>query len=857
LFYQLLQTTELLKQNNTKCCLIGCQNNISKGSFMSMKVVIIGGVAGGATAAARLRRLDENASITLLERGEYISYANCGLPYYIGGIIRERDRLFVQTVLGFESRFRINVKIFSEAIRIDRANKVVEVKNLKSGEVFKEPYDKLILSPGAEPLRPPIKGINDNAIFTLRNVPDTDSIKNFIEKNSPRHAVIVGAGFIGLEMAENLHHQGMLVTIIELADQVMAPVDFDMAALVHQHLKTKQIEFYLNDGVSQFERISGKLYVKLKSGKSIPADMVVLSIGIKPDSHLAKEAGLTLGERGSISVNGHLQTSDPDIYAAGDVIEYCHPIHGKTVATYLAGPANKQGRIVADNIVFGNKKIYGGALGTAVAKVFDLTVATTGLPAKVFKKEGIPCIESTIHLSSHAGYYPDAMPMSLKLVFEPVTGKIFGAQAVGYEGIDKRIDAIAALMRGGATVRELTEFEHSYAPPYSSAKDPVNVAGYVAENILNGLINTIQWHEIESMTKTEGATLIDVRITDEFELGTIPGSINIPLDDIRTRMAEIPKDRKCILYCGVGLRAYLGCRILMQNGYDNVHNLSGGYKTWEHASQKQSNEDVFHGDYVGRDDQLYKAIPKEEIPMSGKTIEVDACGLQCPGPIMKLKQELDKLQYGDIIREIATDPGFARDVQSWCNMTGHQLVNLEEGRGKVTAIIRKVESSRRPVGGTGGRNKSIIIFSDDMDKALASFVIANGALSSGNKVTLFFTFWGLNVIKKRRKPVVKKDLMGRMFGWMMPGSSLGLNLSKMGMMGMGRIMMRFRMRSKGIQALEEMIDGAIKGGAELIACQMSMDVMGVDAAELIDGVKIGGVATYLDAAEQSNLNLFI
>ncbi|MBL8026480.1 MAG: FAD-dependent oxidoreductase [Fibrobacteres bacterium] len=824
---------------------------------MTLRIVIIGGVAGGATAAARLRRLDENASITLLERGEYISYANCGLPYYIGGIIREREKLFVQTAAGFENRFGIKVKTSSEAVKIDRENKTVEVKNLKTGEITKEPYDKLILSPGAEPLRPPIPGIDDKSIFTLRSVPDTDAIKNFIEANHPRHAVIVGAGFIGLEMAENLHHQGIAVTIVELADQVMAPVDFDMASLVHQHLKTKNIEFYLNDGVAQFDRTGGKLSVKLKSGKSIPADIVVLSIGIKPDSHLAKEAGLKLGERGSISVNGHLQTSDPDIYAAGDVIEYCHPIHGKTVATYLAGPANKQGRIVADNIVLGNKRIYGGALGTAVAKVFDLTVATTGLPAKVFKKEGVPCIESIIHLSSHAGYYPDAMPMSLKLVFEPVTGKILGAQAVGYDGIDKRIDAIAALMRGGATVRELTEFEHSYAPPYSSAKDPVNVAGYVAENILNGLVNIVQWHEINALTKNEGAILVDVRLPEEFALGTIPGSTNIPLDDLRKRIAEVPKDKKCIIFCGVGLRAYLGCRILMQNGFDKVFNLSGGYKTWEHASQKQSNEDVFHGDYVGRDDQLYKTVPKEEIPMSGKTIEVDACGLQCPGPIMRLKQEIDKLQYGDTIREIASDPGFARDVQSWCNMTGHQMVSLEEKAGKVTAVIKKVESSRRPLGGTGGRNKTIVVFSDDMDKALATFVIANGALSSGNKVTLFFTFWGLNIIKKSHKPAVKKDLMGRMFSFMMPGSSLGLNLSKMGMMGLGRIMMRFRMRSKGITALEEMIQGAIKGGAELIACQMSMDVMGVDAAELIDGVKIGGVATYLDAAEQANLNLFI
>src|SRR3989339_875552 len=439
---------------------------------MANKVVIIGGVAGGASTAARLRRLDEKASITLIEKGEYISYANCGLPYYIGGIIRDREKLFVQTAKGFEERFNIRVKASCEVIRINRASRTVEVKNLQSGDTFQEPYDKLVLSPGAEPLKPPIPGIQDPAIFTLRSVPDTDAIKNFMEKERLRHAVVVGAGFIGLEMAENLHHQGMLVTIVELADQVMAPVDFDTASLVHQHLKTKQVEFYLNDGVAAFQREAGKLHVNLKSGKSIPADLVILSIGIKPDTHLAKDAGLVLGERGAISVNKYLQTSDPDIYAAGDAIEFNNSILGKPVPVYLAGPANKQGRLVADNIVTGNTKTYCGAIGTAIAKVFDLTVASTGLPAKVLKKENIPFLESIIHVSSHAGYYPDALPMTLKLVFAPKSGKLYGAQAVGYEGVDKRIDAIAALLRLGGTVHDLTEFEHTYAPPYSSAKDP-------------------------------------------------------------------------------------------------------------------------------------------------------------------------------------------------------------------------------------------------------------------------------------------------------------------------------------------------------------------------------------------------
>ncbi len=823
---------------------------------MANKVVIIGGVAAGATAAARLRRLDERVDILLLEKGEFVSYANCGLPYYIGGIIRERDKLFVQTAQGFETRFGIRIKTSCEAIKIDREHKSVEIKNHKTGEIFSEKYDKLIIATGAEPLRPKIQGIDDPAIFTLRSVPDTDAIKKYIDQNSPRRAVVVGAGFIGLEMAENLHHQGMQVTIVELADQVMAPVDFDMAALVHQHLKTRNIEFYLNDGVSSFSRIGGKLHIKLSSGRDLPSDMVILSIGIKPDSHLAKAAGLQLGARDSIYVNQFLQTSDPDIYAGGDVIEFVNPVNGKMVSTYLAGPANKQGRIIADNITYGNKSVYYGAIGTAVAKVFDLTVATTGLPAKALKREGVQHFESVIHLSSHAGYYPDALPMSLKLVFEPETGKIFGAQAVGYEGVEKRIDVISAIIRMGGKVKDLTEFEQAYAPPYSSAKDPVNVAGFTAENILSGLVKPVYWHEVNGLAKNESALLIDVRLPDEFALGSIPGAKNIPLDDIRKRLTEIPKDKKCILFCGVGLRAYLGVRILMQNGYDLVYNLVGGYKTWEHAIQKQSNEDIFHGDVVGKDDQLYKGgLPDENTP--SVAIDVDACGLQCPGPIMRLKQEIDKMQFGAVLKETATDPGFARDVKSWCNMTGHQLLSLNEKGGKITALIKKIETSHRPLGVAGGRNKTLIVFSDDMDKALASFVIANGALSAGSKVTIFFTFWGLNVIKKVKKPSVRKDFMGRAFGWMLPGSSFGLNLSKLGMLGFGKLLMRFRMRSKGISSLEEMIQNAINGGADLIACQMSMDVMGVDAAELIDGVKIGGVATYLDAAEQANLNLFI
>ncbi len=825
---------------------------------MGKKVVIVGGVAGGATTAARLRRLDEAADIIMFERGEYVSYANCGLPYYIGGIINERGKLFVQTPESFTTRFNIKIKVQHEVIRIDRAAKQVEVRDVRTQATFFEKYDKLVLSPGAEPIKPPITGINDSSIFTLRTVSDTDAIYNHIVKTHPTHAVIVGAGFIGLEMAENLAHQGIKITIVELLEQVMAPLDFEMASEVHQHLKTKNVELYLKDGVSAFSRENGKLSVRLASNKIISTDMVILSIGIKPESGLAKDAGLDLGERGAIVVDEYMRTSDHNIYAVGDAVEFMHPILGKRVSTYLAGPANKQGRIVADNIAFGNTRKYAGAIGTAIAKVFDVTAGVTGVAAKTLKKAGIPFKESIIHVGSHAGYFPGALPMTLKLVFAPDTGKLYGAQAVGYEGVDKRIDAIAMVLKHGGCVSDLTEFEHAYAPPYSSAKDPVNIAGFAAENIIQGIVKTVQWYDVKEMAGKPDILLLDVRTQEEFALGTIEGSVNIPIDSLRKRLQEVPRNKKIIVFCGVGLRAYLACRILYQNNIDEAYNLSGGYKTWEHVTAKQGNEDIFQGDFMTKDDDIHQAAPKNETyPEGSRIVDADACGLQCPGPIIRLKQEVDKIRFGESVRLVASDPGFARDAASWCTLTGHRLVSLKEEAGTITALVQKVETSRKPSISPGNRNKTLIVFSDDMDKALASFVIANGALSTGGRVTMFFTFWGLNVIKRKNKPSVKKDLMGRMFSLMMPGNSRALNLSKINMFGLGRIMMKLRMKMKRVDSLESMIDSAIKAGAELVACQMSMDIMGVAAEELIDGVKIGGVATYLQAAEEANLNLFI
>ena len=822
------------------------------------KYIIVGGVAGGATTAARLRRIDENAQIIMCERGEHISYANCGLPYYIGDVIKERENLLVQTPESFFARLNVDVRIYNEVIKINRSEKTVEIRNTKTNQTYTESYDKLVLSPGAEPIVPPINGIKDSRIFTLRNVHDTDILKDYVDNKKPQRAVVVGAGFIGLEMAENLHHKGLNVTIVEMADQVMSPLDYEMAAEVHQHLKTKNVEFYLKDGVNEFQDNGKNLSVKLQSGREIITDMVILSIGVRPETKLAKDAGIDLSEAGGIKVNDYLQTNDENIYALGDAMSFKNPITGKESNALLAGPANKQGRILADNLVFGNKRKYNGSISTAIAKVFDITVASTGVSEKVLKKENIAHACNIIHGSSNAGYYPGAMPTTLKIIFDPKTGKLFGGQIIGYVGVDKRIDLIATVIKNNGSIYDLQEIEHAYAPPFSSAKDPVNQAGFAAENIINGLVKTIQWNEIHALHTSE-VVLLDVRTPDEFSLGHLEGAINIEVDKIRERINEIPTNRKIVVYCGVGLRGYIASRILTQKGFNEVYNLSGGYKTYEHATCKQSNEDIFESSVIAKDDQIYR-VKKEEAQLNVniKTLEVDACGLQCPGPVLKLKTEIDKLNNGERIIQKATDPGFMKDVASWCNMTGNKLVDVSSDKGIITAIIEKQKKEKAEgLTTSAAENKTLVVFSDDLDRALASLVIANGAASTGKKVTMFFTFWGLNVIKKKNKPKVSKDIMGKMFGKMMASDAGDLKLSKMNMMGMGSKMMRQRMKSKRVDSLETMLQSALDAGVELIACQMSMDVMGVDKEELMDDVIVGGVATYLEEAEKSNVNLFI
>lgn len=544
-----------------------------------MKYIIIGAVAGGASTAARLRRLDENAEILLIEKGEYISYANCGLPYYIGDVIKDRNQLFVQNALTFHKRFNINVRTNTEAIKIDRKNKTVQLLNLTSGEAYSESFDKLVLSPGAIPIIPLFPGIQLPGIFTVRNVSDTDFIKEAIQKTSIKHATVIGAGFIGVEMVENFHHLGIKVTLIERSNQILPPVDFPVAAIAQKELKRKSIQLMLGKTVTGFALHENKrLVVQLEGEEAIETDLVILSIGVKPNAKLAIDADLAIGKSGGIVVDEFMTTSDPDIYAVGDVIEFEHPITSTISPTYLAGPANKQGRICADNIVFGNKKIYGGSINTAIVKVFDQTIATAGLSERLLIQNGIPHIVSTNFGGSNAGYYPGAEQLLIQIAFSPKDGRLLGAQIAGIKGVDKRIDILSLLIQQKGTIYDLTEFEHAYAPPYSSAKDPLNMAGFAAENLLNGINNIYYWHQIDQV-KTD-SIFLDVRTEKEYENGTIQGATNFPLDSIRSRMNELPKDKRLAIFCKTGIRSYLAQRILVQNGFEVV-NLSGGYDLWK------------------------------------------------------------------------------------------------------------------------------------------------------------------------------------------------------------------------------------------------------------------------------------
>ncbi|WP_313468066.1 FAD-dependent oxidoreductase [Streptococcus parasuis] len=821
---------------------------------MSKKIVIIGGVAGGATAATRLRRLNEEDKIVLFEKGEYISFANCGLPYHVGGVIKERENLLLQTVDGMNQQYGLDVRNFSEVLEINPQSKSVTVLNHQTGERYIESYDQLIISTGAKAIVPPIVGIEEaDNVFRLRNIPDMDQIKAYIAENQIATATVVGGGFIGLEMMENLVELGIQVQLIEMAPQVMPTIDIEMAQLIHSQMNIHGVNLILNDGLKEFRQNGRELL--LTSGKTLQTDMTILSIGVLPENTLAKVAGLELGYKGGIKVNQQLQTSQPDIYAIGDAIEVIDLVSGQPTHIPLAWPANRQGRLVAD-IINGSDAGYFGTQGTAVAKVFELTVASTGNSERLLKQAGIEYETIHIHPNSHAGYYPGASPIALKLLFG-IDGKILGAQAIGTEGVEKRIDVIATAMRFGARADQLASIELSYAPPYSSAKDPVNMLGYTADNILSGKVATFQWSQVDELI-SNNAFLLDVR--EEFELatGTIESSHHIPLNQLRQRLGELPKNQPIYVYCQVGHRGYNAARILSQAGFD-VKNLDGGYKTYKTAHYR-----IKPLDYLSFNQTRHKS---EDLKEPSEIIHLDACGLQCPGPILKVKEKIDKMSIGQKMEIEASDFGFGADLAAWCQNTGNTLLSNKIENGKVLATIVKGKSSisesemkNLPSLGQEGVLKetkdgaTMVVFSGDLDKALASMIIASGAAAYGKKVTIFFTFWGLSILKKQK---VKKSGMAKLFDIMLPSKANNLPLSQMNMGGMGASMIKYIMKQKNVDSLPDMIEQAHQLGVKFVACTMRMDLMGIEKEELFDFVEYGGVATFIGDSEQANMQLFI
>lgn len=814
---------------------------------MGKKVLIVGGVAGGASAAARLRRLDENAEIIMFERDGYISFANCGLPYHIGEVIKEREKLLVQTPEAMNKRFNIDVRINSEVTSIDAKNKRVMVKSADRG-LYEESYDYIILSPGAKPIRPNIPGINSSRIFSLRNIPDTDRIKDYVDNKNIRSAIVIGGGFIGVEMAENLVERSIKVTLVEAAPHILAPFDSDMVVIAEKEMEQKGIKLILGDGVKAFSEENSSVQVTLNSDNTLSADMIILAIGVTPDTGFLKDSGIELGPKGHIIVNDRMETNIEGIYAVGDAIEVVDFVTGQKTAIPLAGPANKQGRVAADNAADLNS-VYKGSQGTSILKIFNLTAASTGANERTLQRLNIPYRTIFLHPNSHAGYYPDALPMTIKLIFND-EGKVLGSQIIGYDGVDKRIDVIAAVIRLKGTVNDLAELELAYAPPYSSAKDPVNMAGFMAQNILNDMTSVITPSQFKAMDKDD-YILLDVRTEEEFENGHVDGAVNIPVDSLRDRLHELDKEKAIIEYCQVGLRGYIASRILKQNGFKAV-NITGGYKSF-FTEKFEPGKSAAVNDRGEAVKSFSQGQPDREL---------DACGLCCPGPLMQVKSCIEELNKGQVLKVTATDPGFYEDIKAWTKRTNNELMNVQKDGGKIVAHIKKGMEVAPALNSTTASipvkdNKTIVVFSGDLDKAIASFIIANGAASMGKKVTMFFTFWGLNILRKHDKVSVQKGFMDNMFGMMMPRGSKRLGLSKMNMLGMGPKMIRSVMKSKNVTSLEDLIKAAMESGIEIVACQMSMDVMGLKQEELIDGVKIGGVGYYLGEAEDSNVNLFI
>ncbi|MBD3255599.1 MAG: pyridine nucleotide-disulfide oxidoreductase [Candidatus Lokiarchaeota archaeon] len=649
------------------------------------KVVIVGGVAGGATAAARLRRLLEDIEIIVLERGDFVSFANCGLPYYIGSVIKTKDQLELMTPEKFLERFNIDVRVKQEALSINPSNKEIKVKNLINENEYYLKYDYLILSPGASPIIPPFKGLEEVPTFTLRTIPDSVKVREFVEKSKVKHATIVGGGYIGLEMAENLKKKGIRVKIVEMLDQVLAPLDKEMAQFVHQELILNGVCLQLGDAVDSFKCSDDCNYVIPKSGKTIETDMIIISIGVRPENKLAIEAGIELGPKGHIIVDKHMRTSDPSIYAVGDAVQVNNFITHNPTAIPLAGPANKQGRIAADNIA-GRDSEYKGVLGASVLKVFDQTISFVGLSEKQLKNSDRKYEKIYIHPNNHASYYPGAIPITMKLLFEKDTGIILGAQAIGGTGTEKRIDVISTVIKYGGSVYDLEELELTYAPPYSSAKDPVNMAGYVASNVLRDDHPIWHWNQVEEIKKNN-SLLLDVRTPEEYKVGTIDGAVNINDLELRSHLDEISKDKNIFVFCEVGFRGYLATRLLLQKGY-NAKNLTGGYKLYKTA--RATVQEI--AEACGPPEELMDEIIEKKTKKTDKFVELDACGLSCPGPLNAMIKGLENLPPQKRLKIYATDPGFKASVEAYVQLNDEiKLLRIGKEDGKLVALLQKGE----------------------------------------------------------------------------------------------------------------------------------------------------------------------
>ena len=807
------------------------------------KVLIVGGVAGGASTATRLRRLDESLEIVIFEKGEYVSFANCGLPYYIGDIIQNRESLLVQTPESLKVRFNLDVRVNSEVVGVNGKDKKVKVKT-KNGEEYEEIFDFLVISPGAKPIFPAIKGIENKKIFTLRNINDMDKIKAEIKNNGVKKTVVVGGGYVGIETAENLKHLGIDVTLIEAAPHILAPFDSEISNILEYELVNNGIELMTSEKVVEFQEDANKIIIKLESGKSVTTDMVILSIGVSPDTKFLQGSGINLGERGHILVNENLETNIDGVYALGDSILVKNYITNQNVGIPLAGPANRQGRIVAGNIVGRNEK-YKGSLGTAIIKIFELTGASTGLNERSLKQLNITYEKIYLHPNNHAAYYPGASPISIKALYNKENRQILGAQAVGISGVDKFIDVMATSIKFKATIDDLAELELAYAPPFLSAKSPANMVGFIGQNIEDDLLEQVF---MEDLKKYDEKKTIILDIREELELigGKFDNSINIPLSELRKRYTELPKDKEIWTYCAVGLRGYIATRFLSQKGY-KVKNLAGGIKSEEKVIVNTQKESSLTKEGNSN-------IEKEEDYL-------DLSGLSCPGPLVKIKEKIDKLGEDEKLKVKVSDPGFYNDIQAWSKVTKNSLLSLDKKDGLTYATLQKgqtskvIEKNQENVIIEDNSNMTMVVFSGDLDKAIAAFIIANGALTMGKKVTMFFTFWGLSILKK--KNLAKKSFIEKMFAMMLPKNSQDLPVSKMNFFGIGAKMIRSVMKKKNIMSLEELIKKAIDSGVNITACTMSMDVMGISEEELIDGINYGGVGQYLGEAEKSNNNLFI